>query len=119
MKAAIILFLITILTACKGNIDPQLLKGTWKAQDETNKAGLNSYSTITFSDSNSITAKTYAYGNLVSEISGKYKVTPTSNILTTSYGDSISYQLEIVKLTAKELDLYYLETKQHQRYLRY
>jgi hypothetical protein len=116
MKAVIILLLTFLLSACKQEIDTKLLIGTWRAADNKENTVLNSYSTITFSNNDSIIADTYTFGKITSQISGKYEVDQKSGILTTMYGDSITYHLEISELTADKLDLYYPETKQHQSY---
>jgi hypothetical protein len=114
-RILLIAVMLTGLTSCKTNIDSQLLSGTWKPNNE---AGLSTYSTITFLGKDTVIAKTYDYGRLSSEVSGTYQLDPKSATLTTSYGDSISYKLEIRNLSKTELELYYLKTKQSRHYLR-
>lgn len=114
-KILAILLLLTGFTSCKSDIDSRLLPGTWKPKNET---GESTYGTITFFENNSVIAKTYDYGRLTSEVTGKYDMDTKARILTTSYGDSLSYDLEIIKLTKTELELYYPLTKQLQLYLR-
>ncbi len=111
----IILLFLTGFTSCKRDIDKRLLPGTWKPKNEMGKS---TYGTITFLKNDSVISKSYDYGRLISEVTGKYKVDTKAHILTTSYGDSLSYELEIIKLTKTELELYYLRTKQPQLYLR-
>ena len=107
--------MLTGFTSCKSDIDTGLLHGTWKPKNETGKS---TYGTITFFENDSVIAKTYDYGRLTSEVAGKYKIDKKQGVLTTSYGDSLSYELEIIKLTKTELDIYYPLTKQPQLYLR-
>ncbi len=114
-ETLVLLLLLTGFTSCKSDIDTSLLPGTWKPKNETGKS---TYGTITFFENDSVIAKTYDYGRLTSEVTGKYKVDTKAAILTTSYGDSLSYKLEIIKLTQTELELYYPRTKQPQLYLR-
>ena len=114
MKTAIVLFLMIGFTSCKERIDTGLLIGTWKTKNETD----HSSGSITFSADGTIMAQTFSYGRMVSEISGKYKVDPESELLNTSYADGISYELKIKKLTKNELELYYMKTKQSQNYFR-
>lgn len=118
MKTAVIILTLIALVSCRSGVDPELLTGSWKSADDLSGAGLNSYSSLTFSADDSVKAKTFAYGKLTSEVGGLYKVDKTARTLTTAYGDTVSYELEIVKLTGTELELYYPETKQYQKYVR-
>lgn len=114
-KAWFVIGLVLGFSSCKNEMDPQILTRTWKPK---NQAALSSYSSISFFNKDSVIARTYDYGRLSSEVSGTYRIDPKSSILTTSYGDSISYELEIKTLSSTELELYYLKTKQSQHYLR-
>jgi hypothetical protein len=118
MKTAVILLLVSVVTSCKRDIDPHLIIGTWKPKNELTSAGLNSYSSITFLNNDSIIAETFAYGKLINRTSGKYLIDTKSGMLTTAYGDSLAYKLKIEKLTGNNLELYYPDTKQHQSYSR-
>ncbi|HCN83033.1 MAG TPA: hypothetical protein DIT07_05345 [Sphingobacteriaceae bacterium] len=115
IRTTLLLLFLGGLTSCKHDIDTQLLPGTWKPKNEIGKS---TYGIITFFKNDSIIAKTFDYGRLTSEVTGKYKLETKTGILTTSYGDSLSYDLEIIKLNKTELELSYLRTKQNQLYLR-
>lgn len=115
LRIITLVLLAGMIVSCKSGINSRLLSGTWKTKKD---AGLSTYSTITFLNGDSVIAKTFDYNRLSSEISGTYTLDNLSSILKTSYGDSISYELKITKLTKTELELYYQSTKQYQNYLR-
>ena len=115
MKPPLIFIAILLLISnCKSEIDADFLFGSWKLRHVKDNTGLKITDKMTFFEDDSISIEIYSNGKLESKYSGKFKV--ANNILTTKYiGKSVNF--EILKLTAVELELQNIESKERNRFL--